>query len=52
MRDTRNTVVSDSATERFFRDFLVRHVLITSGPVMNMYDVSFTMTLKSVIAGL
>ena len=27
-------------------------VLITSGPVTNMYAVSFTMTLKSVMAGL
>ena len=26
-------------------------VLITSGPVMNMYDVLFAMTMKSVIAG-
>ena len=26
-------------------------VLITSGPVMNMCDVSFTMNVKSVIAG-
>ncbi len=26
-------------------------VLITSGPVMNMCDVSFTMKVKSVIAG-
>ncbi len=26
-------------------------VLITSGPVMNMCDVSFTMKMKSVIAG-
>ena len=26
-------------------------VLITSGPVMNMFDVFFTMKMKSVIAG-
>jgi hypothetical protein len=26
-------------------------VLITSGPVMNMYEVSFTMKMKSVMAG-
>ncbi len=26
-------------------------VLITSGPVMNMWEVSFTMKMKSVIAG-
>ena len=26
-------------------------VLITSGPVMNMFDVPFTMKMKSVIAG-
>ena len=27
-------------------------VLMTSGPVTNMYEVSFTITMKSVMAGL
>ena len=52
MRDARNAVVSDAPPSSSFVTSSCVTVLITSGPVMNMYDVSFTMMLKSVIAGL